>query len=131
MSQESLDFGRIYRVPDEFKNVFRATDDAKDQVGLIVAAGASGIEAPDLNKTFVPNSGRHLRMHTVMAIGSVAGLDARRAIIQPIARLFGFSVEDERPKMTDKERADRAEAACKSLGPLGEQALIAAYGGRR
>jgi hypothetical protein len=32
--------------------------------------------------------------------------------------------------MTDKERADRAEAACRSLGPLGEEALARSMGRR-
>ncbi len=131
MSQEPLDFGRVYRVEAEHKRVWRATEDAVDSIGLLVAAGAAGMDSPDLSKTFVPNSGRHLRMRTVMGVGAAAGPDARRAILEPIASLFGFAVEVERPKMTDKERADRAEAACKSLGPLGEQALMAAYGGRR
>lgn len=96
MSQEAFNFGRLWNLDDEYKKVFRAADDAKDQIGLIVAAGASGMKSPDIIKTFEPNSGRHLRMHTVMALGAAAGPDARRAIITPVARLFGFSIEPER-----------------------------------
>lgn len=130
MSQEPLDFGRIYRVEAEHKAVWRETENAVDSLGLIVAAGASGMEAPELSKTFVPNSGRHLRMRTVMGVGAAAGLDARRAILQPIARLFGFTIEQERP-MDDHEARIRLEAALRALGPIGAAKLEEVYGGRR
>lgn len=130
MSQEPLDFGRVYRVEGEHKKVWRATENAVDSIGLIVAAGAAGMEAPDLSKTFVPNSGRHLRMRTVMGVGAAAGLDARRAILQPIASLFGFSIEPERP-MDDREARIRLEAALRELGPVGAAKLEEVYGGRR
>jgi hypothetical protein len=110
MSQSELNFGRLYRLDEEYKAAFRATEDTVDQVGLIVAAGASGMESPDLNKTFAPNSGRHLRLRTTMAIGAVAGFDARRAIITPIARLFGFDVQPQKPRMTPEQRIARMEA---------------------
>lgn len=109
MSQEPLDFGRLYRLDDEHRAAWRAADDAKDAIGLIVAAGASGMDAPDLSKTFTPNSGRHLRLRTVMAIGAVAGVDARRAIIQPIARLFGFSIQTANP-LTPEQKLARLQA---------------------
>ncbi len=109
MSQEDLNFGRLYRLDEEYKTAFRATEDSIDQIGLIVAAGASGMESPDLNKTFAPNSGRHLRLRTVMAVGAVAGFDARRAIVTPIARLFGFDVQPQRPRLTPEERIARTE----------------------
>lgn len=130
MSQESLDFGRVYRVEAEHKAAWRAVENAVDSVTLIVAAGASGMEAPELSKTFVPNSGRHLRLRTAMGVGAVAGLDARRAILLPIARLFGFSIEQEKP-LDDREARIRMEAALKSLGPIGEMKLEEIYGGRR
>lgn len=110
MSQEPLDFGRTYRVIDEHRAVYRATEDTKDAIGLIVAAGASGMEAPDLAKTFTPNGGRHLRLRTVMAIGAVAGTDARRAIITPIARLFGFSLVAAAQPLTAEQKLARMQA---------------------
>lgn len=130
MSQESLDFGRVCRVEDEHKKVWRATENAVDQLTLIVAAGACGMEAPELSKTFVPNSGRHLRMRTVMGVGAAAGLDARRSILQPIASLFGFSIEVARP-IDDREARMKCEAALRELGPVGMQKLEEIYGGRR
>lgn len=127
MSQSELNFGRLYRLDEEFKRAFKATEDAIDAVGLIVAAGASGMETPDLSKTFSPNSGRHLRLRTAMAVGSVATTDYRRAIITPIARLFGFDIQVAKP-MDDKEARIRLEEALKQLGPVGEAKLAEVYG---
>jgi len=130
MSQEPLDFGRVYRVEGEHKNAWRATENAIDSIGLLVAAGASGMDSPDLSKTFVPNSGRHLRLRTVMGVGAASGLDARRAIITPIARLFGFDIQVAKP-MDDKEARIRLEEGLKALGPVGEAKLAEIYGDRR
>lgn len=130
MNQEPFDFGRLYRLEEEFKNSFRSTSDAVDSIGLGVAAGAAGMEPPDLNKTFRPNSDRHLRLRTVMAIGATASPDHRRLILEPVARLFGFELQVERP-MDDKEARLLAESALRSLGPIGVAALHAAYGGRK
>lgn len=109
MTQGSLDFGRLYRLDDEHRAAWRATADVVDAIGLIVAAGASGMDSPDLSKTFTPNSGRHLRLRTVMAIGAVAGSDARRAIITPVARLFGFSLHTAQP-LTAEQKLARLQA---------------------
>ena len=130
MSQQGLDFGRLWRLDDEYKLAFRATESAMDGVGQIVAAGACGMEAPDLSKTFVPNSGRHLRLRTIMGIGAIAGKDARRAIVQPIARLFGFDLVDEKP-MSDAEYRARSEAALARHGDLGIALQNEIMGGRR
>lgn len=129
MSQEPLDFGRVYRLEAEHRAAWRATEAAVDAVGLIVAAGATGMDSSDLGKTFVPNSGRHLRLRTAMGVGAVAGVDARRAIITPVARLFGFDIVDEKP-LDDREARLRCEAALRSLGPIGIAALEEAYGKR-
>lgn len=131
MSQEPLNFGRLYTVEDEHRRAWRATEDAIAAVGgLLVAAGAAGMRDDDLNKTFVPNSGRHLRLRTVMGIGAIARLDTRRAIITPIARALGFNVQVANP-MDDKEARIRCEEALKSLGPIGEAKLAEIYGDRR
>lgn len=127
MKQAEMNFGRVFRLDDEYKEAHRATSDTIDTVGLIVAAGASGMDAPDLSKTFTPNSGRHLRLRTVMGVGAVAPLDARRAIIMPIARLFGFDIQIAKP-MEDKEARIRLEEGLKQLGPVGEAKLAEIYG---
>ena len=127
MKQTEMNFGRLYRLDAEYKAAFRATEDTVDAIGLIVACGASGMEGPDLNKTFAPNSGRHLRLRTVMAIGACAGTDARRSIVAPIARLFGFDLQIAKP-MEDREARIRLEEALKQLGPVGEAKLKEVYG---
>jgi hypothetical protein len=127
VKQAEFHYGRLYRLEDEYKLAHRATSDAVDAVSLIVAAGAAGMESPDLSKTFAPNSGRHLRLRTAMAVGAVAGLDSRRAIIAPIARLFGFDIEVAKP-MDDKEARIRLEEGLKALGPVGEAKLAEIYG---
>lgn len=130
MSQQSLGFGRLYLVGEAHKAAFRAVEAAAEGVGMLVAAGAAKIDESDLRKMFQPNSGRYLRLHTAMAIGAVAGIDARRAIVTPVARLFGFDIKESEP-IDDREARIRLEAALRALGPVGEQALAAVYGGRR
>jgi hypothetical protein len=127
VKQGEINFGRVFRVDDEYKSAHRATEDTIDAIGLIVAAGACGMDAPDLSKTFAPNSGRHLRLRTVMGIGAVAPSDARRAILMPIARLFGFDIQVAKP-MDDKEARIRLEEGLKQLGPVGEAKLAEIYG---
>lgn len=127
MKQAELQFGRVFRLDDEYKAAHRATEDTVDAIGLIVAAGASGMDAPDLSKTFAPNSGRHLRLRTVMGIGAVAPIDSRRAILRPIARLFGFDIQVSNP-MDDREARIRLEEGLKQLGPVGEAKLAEIYG---
>lgn len=127
MTQGSLEFGRVFRADDEFKLAFRATENAIDTIGLIVAAGASGMDTPDLSNTFAPNSKRHLRLRTVMGVGAASGVDERRKILTPIARLFGFDLQVARP-MDDREARIRLEEALKALGPIGEAKLAEVYG---
>jgi hypothetical protein len=129
MTQYSIDFGRLESVGRNFQDSFRAVSDTVDAVGLIVCAGASGMESPDLSKTFKPNSDRHLRLKTTMAVGACAGLDARRAIIMPIARTFGFDIVEHKP-MEDREARIRLEEKLRALGPIGLAALQEVYGGR-
>ena len=82
-------------------------------------AGAAGLDAPTLNKTFEPNSTRHLRLRTVMAIGAVAGADARRTMLTPVARLFGFSLEAAKPLTPEQELRELREwMARKAAGLL-------------
>lgn len=130
MSQESLDFGRLYKVSDGVRAIYRFTCDAVDQVGILAAAGACGTDRTDLRRA-LDRDGRFMRVDWTMAIAAIAAVDARRQIAGAFNAPLGLRVVDELPQLTDKERADRAEAACRSLGPLGEQALHAAMGGRR
>lgn len=60
----------------------------------------------------------------------IEGLARAEAIEEPIARAWGLAVAEMGPPMSDKERADRAEAALLALGPIGAQAFAAAMGRR-
>lgn len=128
--QAALDFGLGYRVDEEFKISMRALNDAYEAAGNIVVAGATGIDKSDLPKMFEPGSGRHLRYKAVFTIGTLASLELRRRALEPLARAWGLGICDDAP-MDDREARLLAEAALRALGPIGEQALRAAYGGRR
>jgi len=128
--QPSLDFGRLYLVDAEFQASMLPLFDAYTAAGNIVAAGATGIDKADLPKMFEPGSGRHLRYKAVFQLGAIASYELRRRALEPLARCWGFGICEPEP-MSDKERADRAEAALMALGPIGQQALRDAMGGRR
>ena len=123
--QTNLDFGRGYRLDDEFRKSMHALKDAYDAAGNLVVAGATGIKEYDLPKMFEPGSGRHLRYKAVFAIGALASLELRRRALEPLARYWGFGLCQPKP-MTAEERAARCEMALRSLGPVGEQALMRA-----
>jgi hypothetical protein len=128
--QPSLDFGLLYRCDDEYRFSMRALADAYEVVGSVVAAGATGVDKGDLSKMFEPGSGRHMRFSAVFKLGAIAPAEMRRRALEPLARCFGFGITAPEP-MSDKEKAIRLETALKSLGPIGEQKLIEAMGGRR
>jgi hypothetical protein len=130
-SQGSLDFGRSFLTDDAFSTSMLALRDAYMAAGNMVAAGATGIDRSDLPKMFEFGSGRHLRYKAVFQIGALdsTSRELRRRILEPQAKLFGFDLVDHEP-MTDKERADRLEAAMRAM-PLGEQLVANVLGGRR
>jgi hypothetical protein len=130
MSQEPLDFGRLYRVADGTRSVYRALNDAVDSIGVLAAAGACGIDRGDLRRS-LDRDGRRIAVEHAIAIAAIADYDAGRRIIEPIVETVGFAITDDLPRLTDRQRADRLEGALRALGPIGEQALRGALGGRR
>lgn len=130
MSQEPLDFGRLYRVADGARSVYRAINDAVDSIGILPAAGACGIDRGDLRRA-LDRDGRKIAIEHALAIAAVADYDASRRIIEPIAETIGFSITDDLPRLTDRQRADRLEGALRALGPIGEQAMRSVLGGRK
>ena len=130
MTQEGLDFGFLYRVADGARDIYRALSDTSASVGLLQVAGACGIDSGDLRRSLDRN-GRRVAVEHAMSIAAIAGYDQRRQIAQTFCNTIGFTVADQLPAMTDKERAARLEGALRTLGPLGEQALLQALGGRR
>ena len=129
MSQEALDFGRLYTVAESSRSAYRLLNDAVAQVGALQAAGACGTNHGDLRRS-LDRDGRRLALEHAMAIGAVMdNSDLAYDICTAIVKPFGFVIGEPRAPMTDKERADRCESALRLLGPVGEQALRAALGG--
>ncbi len=130
MIQDSLDFGRLYRVKDATREMYRGLVDATDQAGVLPVAGACGIDRGDLRRA-LDRDGRRMAVEHAMAIGAII---ADTSLIKRIGNAFlfpfGLKAVEDIPQMTDKERADRAEAACRSLGPIGEATLAAVMGRR-
>jgi hypothetical protein len=128
--QEALDFGRLYRITEGARKVYRFLSDAVDQTGVLQAAGACGIDRGDMRRA-LDRDGRRVAVEHAMAISAITdSIDLRRSIASAIVQPLGFRVIDDAP-MDDKEARIRLESALRSLGPLGEQKLHEAYGGRR
>lgn len=127
--QTDLDFGRVYGCDDAFGKSMRALNDGYDAVGNLVCAGATGVDKADLPKMFRLGSGRHMRFDAVFAIGALSSIEVRRRALEPLAKCWGFGLGD-LVQMSDKERADRYEVALRMLGPVGEQAIANALGGK-
>lgn len=130
MSQEDLNFGFLYRVEDGTRDLYRALHETAGKVGLLKAAGACGIDSGDLRRA-IDHKNRYVAVEHAMAIASIADYDYRRRIAQTFCETVGFTVSDQLPPMSATERAARLEGALRTLGPLGEQALLQALGGRR
>lgn len=128
--QEALDFGRLYRITEGARKVYRFLSDAVDQTGVLQAAGACGIDRGDMRRA-LDRDGRRVAVEHSMAIAAITdSIDLRRNIASAIVQPLGFRVIDDAP-MDDKEARIRLESALRSLGPLGEAKLHEAYGGRR
>lgn len=127
--QEAFDFGRLYRISEGARRMYRHLNDAVDQVGILPAAGACGIERSDLRRA-LDRDGRRLAVEHAMAIAAISAVDTTRAIVTSFVEPLGYVPQPLAP-MDDKEARIRLEGALRALGPIGEQALVAAYGGRR
>ena len=128
--QKALDFGRLYRVSDSSRAVYRHASDAVDITGVLPAAGACGIDRGDLRRA-LDRDGRKLAVEHAMSIGAlVAGTELCRQLATAIVQPLGFRLTEDAP-IDDKEARIRLESALRSLGPLGLVAMHEAYGGRR
>lgn len=115
------------------RQLYRMIADGIESIGGIeVAAGVVGLNRGDLRRC-VDRDGRRLAVEHAMALGARlrfynTGLVTRiaDAIVSPLD-LCVFP----RVKLTDKERADLLETVVRGLGPIGEQLIEQAYGGRR
>ena len=128
--QEALDFGRLYRVADASRAVYRNLNDAVDQIGILQAAGACGIDRGDLRRALDRDGGRRVGIEHVQAIGALCGPDMRKTLATAVVAPWDFSIADSLPPMTDSEARARLEAALNALGPIGQAARVAALGGK-
>jgi hypothetical protein len=128
--QEALDFGRLYRISEGARRVYRLLGDAVDQTGVLPAAGACGIDRGDLRRA-LDREGRKVAVEHAMAIAAIVdSIDLRRNIATAIVQPLGFRLIDDAP-LDDHEARIRLESALRSLGPIGEAKMAEAYGGRR
>jgi hypothetical protein len=131
MKQESLDFGRLYRVDDGARGVYRALNDAVDQLGILVVAGACGVDRADMRRS-LDRQGRRVAIEHAMAIAAISQRDAREQIITTFAEPLGHALAEQRPALTDRERADRMEMVLRSIGgALGHAAADRVLRGER
>lgn len=128
--QVSIDFGRLYRVTDAVRALYRGLNDAVDQVGILPAAGACGIDRGDLRRALDRDNGRRVGVEHAMAIAALSGPDMRVQIASAFVEPLDLRVTDELPPMTDAEARARLEAALNALGPIGQAARLAALGGK-
>jgi hypothetical protein len=128
--QEALDFGRLYRITEGARRVYRLLGDAVDQTGVLPAAGACGIDRGDLRRA-LDRDGRKIAVEHAMSIAAIVdSIDLRRNIATAIVQPLGFRLIEDAP-MDDKEARIRLESALRSLGPIGEAKMAEAYGGRK
>jgi hypothetical protein len=128
--QEALDFGRLYRITEGARRVYRLLGDAVDQTGVLPAAGACGIDRGDLRRA-LDRDGRKIAVEHAMSIAAIVdSIDLRRNIATAIVQPLGFRLIDDAP-LDDKEARIRLESALRSLGPIGEAKMAEAYGGRK
>lgn len=130
MSQESLDFGLLHAVTEGAHHVYAALNEASDRVGILTCAGACGIDRADMRRA-LDRRQRGVWTEYSMALAAIAPYQQRRNIAAAIVTPLGFVLGDATPPLTDKERADTAMAVINSLGPIAQEALRAAMGGRR
>ncbi len=128
--QESMDFGRLYRINDGARRVYRHLADAVDITGVLAAAGACGVDRGDMRRS-LDRDGRRVAVEHAMSIAAlVDSVDMRRQIATAIVQPLGFRLIDDAP-IDDKEARIRLESALRSLGPIGEAKMAEAYAGRR
>lgn len=133
MSAESLDNEEQRLVEESLRRSYRYLDDGIETLGgMLVAAGLCVIDRSDLRKALDRN-GRKVALDHVVALGTrlarynpALATKLASAIVHP----FGLEVFP-RVTLTDKERADRLEAAMRAM-PMGLQLVEQILsGGRR
>jgi hypothetical protein len=108
VSQDSLDYGRDYRVSEAQRGILRALNDAVDSISLIVAAGACGCRTQDLSDALSGRANRYVRIEWVLAIADASPLDFKLCITDALIGWLGFRAEPRKP-LTPAEKLARLE----------------------
>lgn len=123
IAAEALDNAADGQASACLRTAYRHLDDAIEGIGgMVVAAGACGLDRGDLRRSIDRNGRRGIVLDDIVRIGQRIrtvnyGLITRiaSAIVQP----WDLEVFP-RVTLTDKERADRLERLLRSM-PLGQQ----------
>lgn len=129
-NQEMLDFGRLYRVTDSSRRLYRILNDAAESIGILQCAGACGLDRGDMRRALDRDKGRKVAVEHAMSIAAMGGPDVRRQIGEWFLKPLDLVPADSLPPMTDKDARIALEAALRALGPIGEAARVAALGGK-
>lgn len=133
MSTESLDNEEERLVDDALRHSHRYLDDGIDTLGgMLVAAGLCVMDRSDLRKALDRN-GREISLKHTLRLGTrLARYNPALATRLAAAIVYPFGLEVfPRVTLTDKERADRLEAAMRAM-PMGVQLVEQILtGGRR
>lgn len=127
--QDAFDFGRLHRVTDGARAVYRKLADAVDSVGMLTAAGACGIDRGDLRRG-LDRDGRRIAVEHAMAIAAISGTDFCNSIAHAFISPLGLKAVAHEP-MGDKEARIRLETMLERHGALGLALREEAYGSRR
>lgn len=129
---EEQDAVESARVAKSLRTVYRLLDDGVERLGgIAVGAGLCGMDRGDLRRALDRN-GRRIALDHALAIAARLrqydyGYATRigAALVEPLDLLVFPRVT-----LTDKERADRLEAAMRTM-PMGEELIARVLGGTR
>lgn len=123
MDQETLDFGRDYRVTEAQRALMRAVNDAADAVSLIVAAGACGCRTTELSDALTGRPNRYMRVEWVLAIMDIAPPDFRQRIATALVGWLGLRLEPQKKLKPEEKLALLQERIAKRFGQAGVELL--------
>lgn len=119
MTTESLDFGTFHRCDLAHRELFRALEDAVQQVGLLTAAGACKCDSTDLRKALNGDAGRYFRTTWPARIAAIAPAETRERIARALVAGLGFDIAPI-VQLSPEQRLARLELRVASeLGPAG------------
>ena len=114
MTQESLDFGLLFRVREARRRIVRECNDVVDMIGLSIVAGALDMRRQDLRDALDGRNDRKLDLEVALLIAAHRSCPAenRRRILPPEL------IRDE-DDAKERSRAAAADARTKIRKDLG------------